>query len=104
MPANLQILGNARGESTVAKIRATVDPYIGLKDQAERAKYEEFWKIIHYTKGSSTSVAEMVNIETALKPIEAGKKVANRLFYLALPPSIYAATAKALHDSAMSKT
>ena len=104
LPANVQIIGNARSDSTIAKIRSTVDPYVGLKDNAERAKYDQFWKIVHYVKGSSTSAKDMVNIETALKPIESGKKVANRLFYLALPPSIYAGTATALHASALSKT
>ena len=87
----------------MAEIRKTVDPHIGLKDEAERAKYEEFWKIIHYVKGSVTSAEDMVKIDDALKPIESGKTVANRLFYLALPPSVYAATAKALHASAMTK-
>ena len=104
MPAGLRILGAARNDSSVAAVRKTVDPYILLKDQAERAKYEEFWNINVYQKGDTTKAADMPGLEAALEKIEKGKKVANRLFYYSLPPSIYASTSKNLREGVMSKT
>jgi glucose-6-phosphate 1-dehydrogenase len=51
-------------------------------------------------------VAEYEKLDAVLKTVEAGKKVANRLFYMALPPSVYETTSQAIHDSVvgMSKT
>lgn len=104
MPPGIKILGGARNESSVEAVRKTVDPYILLKDQAERAKYEEFWKINVYQKADTTKPADMPGLEAAIQKIEKGKKVGNRLFYYSLPPSIYAVTSKSLHDGVMSKT
>lgn len=94
----------ARNESSVPAIRQLVDPNVLLKDQAEKAKYEEFWKINSYQKADTSKPADLAALESALETIEKGKSVGNRLFYFSLPPSVYAATAKALHSTVMSKT
>jgi len=57
--------------------------------EGEDAKIEEFWKINSYVKGSYTEADAFKNLNKELLKIE-GKVTGNRLFYLALPPSVFA--------------
>jgi glucose-6-phosphate 1-dehydrogenase len=54
-------------------------------------------------KGLYDQPSAYAKLEDLFKTIEAGKKVANRLFYYAIPPIAYVTTSKALHASVMSK-
>ena len=85
-------------------IRKSVDPYVALKDNEERAQYENFWKLNSYFHGNTDKASDYGAVEEHLKKLETGKGAANRLFYLALPPNVYAATASALHSALMSRT
>ncbi|CAG2176801.1 unnamed protein product, partial [Oppiella nova] len=90
--------------STLDDIRKSVDPYVALKDNEERAQYEDFWKLNSYFHGNTDKASDYGAVEEHLKKLETGKGAANRLFYLALPPTVYAATASALHSALMSQT
>jgi glucose-6-phosphate 1-dehydrogenase len=104
LPPGTQIIGYARSDLTVAKIRTNVSPYVGLRNEEEKTKYEQFWKQVHYVQGLSyDKPSDYAKLEDLFKTIEAGKTVANRLFYYAIPPSAYVTTSKALHEAAMSK-
>jgi glucose-6-phosphate 1-dehydrogenase len=54
----------------------------------EKEKYEQFWKINTYVAGSYTERRdfEMLNQEMGKNDSQSN---ANRLFYLALPPSVF---------------
>lgn len=53
------------------------------------SKLEAFWAINSYVKGSYTERDAFENLNREMCKIEE-KSVGNRLFYLALPPSVFA--------------
>jgi glucose-6-phosphate 1-dehydrogenase len=54
----------------------------------EEEKYEEFWKLNNYVAGSYNKRVDFEMLNQALSHHENGT-AANRLFYLALPPSVF---------------
>lgn len=55
-------------------------------DEAE--KYEQFWKLNHYVAGAYDNVQSFDLLNEELQKYEQGE-IAHRLFYLALPPSVF---------------
>lgn len=72
---------------TVEDIRSRCDEFMKVKDD-EKEKYEEFWKLNHYTAGSYTERVDFEKLNQELAKVESSSN-ANRLFYLALPPSVF---------------
>jgi glucose-6-phosphate 1-dehydrogenase len=99
-------VGFGRGVLTVAEIRQNSVPYVGLKNEAEKAKYDEFWKQVTYFQGQYNDVNSYTKLQTdMLTSFETGKQVVNHMFYFAIPPDAYETTSIAIHGStAMSKT
>ena len=62
--------------------------YNKVKD-GESAKLDEFFAANSYVKGSYTEKSAFEGLSKALLNIEKGKPAGNRLFYLALPPSVF---------------
>ena len=86
LPKNTIFVGYARSNLTMDDIRKKCDPYIKCKpDEAERL--EQFWTVNHYVKGSYDTRRdfELLNQEI----IKVGGEKVNRIFYLALPPSVF---------------
>lgn len=54
----------------------------------EEEKYEEFWKLNYYIVGSYDQKKDFELLNRELKKFEQGN-IAHRLFYLALPPSVF---------------
>ena len=73
-----------------------------MKDD-EAGKIDSFWAINSYVKGSYTERDAFENLNKELLKIE-GKCVGNRLFYLALPPSVFAPVTTNIKACCMSKT
>ena len=89
LPKNTTIHGFARSKMDLATIRAKCDPYMKLQPE-EQGKFEEFWKLNHYLSGQYDAESSFNELNQHLEKFEAGGK-ANRLFYLALPPSVFEA-------------
>lgn len=58
-----------------------------MKDD-EKDKLDEFFKLNHYVQGSYTEAAAYQKLDAELKKLEKGLQ-GNRIFYLALPPSVF---------------
>ena len=54
----------------------------------EKDKLDSFFKVNHYVQGSYTDDNAFRNLDAELRKLENGLK-ANRIFYLALPPSVF---------------
>ncbi|GAB0086432.1 glucose-6-phosphate 1-dehydrogenase-like [Sergentomyia squamirostris] len=54
----------------------------------EEAQLEEFWNLNQYVAGGYDSQDDFANLNNAMLSVEQGKS-SNRLFYLALPPSVF---------------
>ena len=67
----------------------------------EVSKLDAFWAINSYVKGSYTEQAAFEGLNSAMLKIEEGM-VGNRLFYLALPPSVFAPVTSNIKNCCMS--
>ena len=73
-----------------------------VKDD-ERQKLETFWKLNSYVAGSYDTQQDFAKLDRKLNEFGSGKNTAHRLFYLALPPTVYANVSSQIHTSCMAK-
>lgn len=76
---------------TVDQLRDKCHSYMKVKPDEEE-KYEEFWKLNHYVSGAYDTQKGFRILENELRKHEEGYKITHRLFYLALPPSVFEST------------
>ncbi|XP_077995256.1 glucose-6-phosphate 1-dehydrogenase-like [Glandiceps talaboti] len=102
IPKNTTFVGYARSKLTVEDIKKKAMPYLKVKDN-EKEKLDAFFKVNSYVSGAYNDKAAFENLNSELNKIEKGQK-ANRLFYLALPPSVFADVTTHLKATCMSQT
>lgn len=102
-PPGTRIVGYARSPLTVNDIKTKCKPFIKVKE-GDAAKVDQFWAINSYVKGSYTEKEAFENLNKELLKIERGHEAGNRLFYLALPPSVFAPVTTHIKGAAMSPT
>ncbi|CAL8115564.1 unnamed protein product [Orchesella dallaii] len=87
LPNVTWFVGYARSKMSLADVRAKCDQYMQVKPD-EKEMYEKFWELNEYVAGSYDGRRdfELLNQEIAKKEKNMS---ANRLFYLALPPSVF---------------
>ena len=71
---------------------------------SEEEKADLFWSLNSYVAGSYDSQSDFENLDSAINELESGAGTGNRLFYLALPPSVFIPVTSHLKTAAMSKT
>lgn len=84
---------------TVPELRGKCDQYMKVKDD-EKETYEQFWELNHYFAGSYTDRTDFEKLNQELSKSDS-MSTANRLFYLALPPSVFEPVTVALRNSCM---
>jgi len=67
----------------------------------EKKKLDEFFEINSYIQGSYDTAADFKKLDDAI--VKLAKPGANRLFYLALPPSTYESVATMIKATCMSR-
>ncbi|RXG73160.1 Glucose-6-phosphate 1-dehydrogenase [Armadillidium vulgare] len=100
LPENTKFIGYARSDLTVGDVRKKADPWMKVKDE-EQERFEEFWKLNHYVKGSYDTRRDFELLEKEIAKLGGGR--ANRLFYLALPPSVYESVSTFIKECCMAK-
>jgi glucose-6-phosphate 1-dehydrogenase len=70
-----------------------------VKDD-EKERYEQFWKLNHYIAGSYTERIDFEMLNQELSKFD-NLSSANRLFYLALPPSVFEAVTIHIRNTCM---
>uniref|UniRef100_A0A087Y1S4 Glucose-6-phosphate 1-dehydrogenase n=1 Tax=Poecilia formosa TaxID=48698 RepID=A0A087Y1S4_POEFO len=87
LPEDIYIVGFARSDLTVEKIKAACLPHMKVTDE-ELDSLSAFFKTNSYLSGRYDvgSSFERLNSHLSFLP---GGETANRLFYLALPPTVY---------------
>lgn len=86
LPENTLFVGYARSDLKVEQIREKCRPYMKVKEGQEE-RYEQFWKVNHYVRGSYDTRRDFELLDQELTKV--GTVRANRIFYLALPPSVF---------------
>ena len=87
LPTGTIFYGYARTKLTVPELRAKCDQYMHVKPD-EQAKYEEFWRLNYYVAGGYDSRRDFELLNQEIMKFE-NVPHASRLFYLALPPSVF---------------
>nr|XP_032633845.1 glucose-6-phosphate 1-dehydrogenase [Chelonoidis abingdonii] len=87
LPDDTYVVGYARSQLTVADIRKHSQPYFKVEPD-EQKKLEEFFARNSYVSGTYDHSTSFRQLNAHLDALHNGDK-ANRLFYLALPPSVY---------------
>lgn len=98
LPRDVHIVGYARTKMDTEEYHKRITSYIKIPedDATIVAKLDEFKKLSTYVSGGYEDAESFVNLTKHLEGIEKGyttRKV-NRVFYLALPPSVFVPVAK----------
>lgn len=91
--------GYARSKLTIPELRERCHQYMKVKPEEEE-KYENFWKINFYVAGSYTERRDFEILNQELSKND-NLSVANRLFYLALPPSVFESVTTHIRNTCM---
>jgi len=102
IPNNTQFVGYARSKMTVADLRLRVEKFMKVKE-GEENKLEQFFAQNHYIAGSYDDADAFRNLDLELKKLET-KAIADRIFYLALPPSVFTPVSQMIKDHCESST
>lgn len=102
LPEDTTIVGFARSNLTVATLQERVTPYARLdnNDTDTQRKWTQFWteKVV-YVRGKHEP-KDYQRLDSYLDSFEANGTTCNRIFYLALPPHVYASVAKLIAEHA----
>lgn len=85
----------------MAGLSESISPYIVLESEEERALYEEFIRQNVYVQGSYDQAEDFARLAATVAELESGSERANRLFYLALPPTVFAPVTKLIKEQVM---
>jgi glucose-6-phosphate 1-dehydrogenase len=108
LPENFALLGVARDNSTDEEYRAMMREAMTHSDEIHKV-HDDVWQWlcerIFYAGGDFSKDDAYVNIEKRLKEIEtrSPQNEQNRLFYLAIPPSVFETTLKHLCSSGLAR-
>jgi len=106
LPKDVKIVGYARTKMDDTEYYKRITSYIKNADDEEiKTKLEEFKQLSTYISGGYEDDPSFQNLNKHLDNIEAQYESAeaNRLFYLALPPSVFTPVAKHLKTNCYSK-
>jgi glucose-6-phosphate 1-dehydrogenase len=102
LPHDVKIVGYARSKMTPEDYLDRITSYIKIPDNDPglTSKLEEFKALSSYFSGSYDEGPSFHELDKYITRIEAGyqTKESNRLFYLALPPSVFIPVAKNLRE------
>lgn len=87
LPKRTFFFGYARSKMSVAELRAKCDPFMKATGD-EQQRLNEFWKLNYYVSGDYDARTDFEMLNQEMSKFETGVS-ANRLFYLALPPSVF---------------
>nr|ACO10733.1 Glucose-6-phosphate 1-dehydrogenase [Caligus rogercresseyi] len=100
-PPNTKFIGYSRSKIDVKTIRERSAPWFSRPEE-HKAKLEEFWSLNHYVAGSYDQKRDFELLNQEMERLESGSSGRNRLFYLALPPSVFASVTVFLKECCMS--
>ncbi|XP_060575474.1 glucose-6-phosphate 1-dehydrogenase X-like isoform X1 [Ruditapes philippinarum] len=99
LPTHTYIIGYARSNLTLDQLQERWAPYLKVSEK-EQGKYKEFIKINKYCSGQYDKTSDFGRLDKMIADI--GN--CNRLFYLALPPSVYETVTLNIKAVCMSKS
>ncbi len=108
LPKDVKIVGYARTKMDDAEYHKRITSYLKVADddQDGQAKIQEFKQFTSYVSGGYEDGPSFAKLNEVLQAIESKyqSKEANRLFYLALPPTVFIPVAQHLKEQCYSTT
>ncbi|XP_069065382.1 glucose-6-phosphate 1-dehydrogenase isoform X1 [Pleurodeles waltl] len=101
LPEDTYIVGYARSKITIEDIRKQSQPNFKVT-AADQQKLDQFFDRNSYISGQYNDQTSFEKLNTHINSLPNGK-IANRLFYLALPPSVYEDVTRNIRLTCMSK-
>ncbi|KAG9063631.1 Glucose-6-phosphate 1-dehydrogenase [Linnemannia hyalina] len=89
LDANTQIIGYARTKMDQSTFEGHVSKYIKLKTDEDKEALSKFLKLCSYQDGQYDKDKDFQVLETAIEKLEKSSGATARLFYMALPPSVF---------------
>ncbi|GAX27787.1 glucose-6-phosphate 1-dehydrogenase [Fistulifera solaris] len=101
LPKNVQIIGLARSEMTNEELRDRLKPHLEDKNGHSKETIDDFLNLCTYQ--SAPSYGDKETFKSIAKNMEEfeTRTPANRLFYFAIPPSVFSETALAIKETCM---
>lgn len=87
LPKNTKFIGYARTKQTLQEVREKCKKYMKVRP-GEEEKLEEFWAANSYLSGMYDKRIDYELLNQYISKFEKGP-VANRIFYLAVPPNVF---------------
>lgn len=106
LPQNFKIYLFCRTYLEVSQFRLQVIPYMELDKNRDPVKYNYFWTNVHSYRGMYDNLTDYVGLRDfmMLQEKKFNCTVANRIFYLAIPPAIFDPITLNLTRKCLSKT
>ncbi|KAF7256505.1 hypothetical protein EG68_06259 [Paragonimus skrjabini miyazakii] len=101
LPPNTFIIGYARSSLNVDQLRLKCEPHMRIVPEDQKA-LDDFWSRNFYIQGDYTSPDGFRNLDQFIQK-EWGVNV-NRIFYFAVPPSVYTVVSANIHSYCMPKS
>lgn len=97
LPNDTIIIGYARSERTVDQLKNDVSKYVKIDSNIKGdLAWQQFWTFNYYVQGAYDLGQDFEKLNDKIISLkqEKGNSIVNRLFYLALPPVVYASVSK----------
>ncbi len=104
LPDPILIVGCARTDMDDPGFGERMKKAIKLQGNLDESDWERFSRLLHYRTIGYDSPASFTAFADSLRRLEKSHELKeNRLFYLAIPPSLYESTARMLGETGLSK-
>lgn len=89
LPKDIKIVGYARTKMDHDEYLKRIKSYIKTPTKDIEQQLEEFCNLCSYVSGQYDKDESFQQLNKHLEELEQGRKETNRLFYMALPPSVF---------------
>jgi len=104
LPENFALVGAARTAMTTEEFREKIREWLAKADGLAGMDYDGFLSRVHYQTLEYGNLANYARLAKLLARVEQAEGLpGNRLFYLAIPPTLYESVAGMLGDAGLSK-
>lgn len=96
LPNDIQIVGYARTKMDHEEFLKRVKSYIKTPTKELEQQLEEFCSLCSYVSGQYDSDESFMRLRDHLEDLEEDREESNRVFYMALPPSVFTSVSQQL--------
>lgn len=105
LPARLQVVGYARSKIELGAFKARISSKIKLEGESDRVRLEEFLNLCFYSSGLYDDSESFNNLNRYISALEGDVRGSrDRVFYMALPPSVFVPASVGLRDHVYSES